>query len=112
MRHLLVIATAKALSIGIDLGTSTSCCAVYRNGAPELVPRRVDGKLLTPSVCVVASDAIRLDEPNTPLNDNEVLVTSWKRAIGLDKEAAWPSGSHQKVTTDDGSKTKITTSAS
>jgi molecular chaperone DnaK (HSP70) len=90
MRHLLVIATAKALSIGIDLGTSTSCCAVYRNGAPELVPRRVDGKLLTPSVCVVSSDAIRLDEPNTALKDNEVLVTSWKRAIGLDKEtAAW-----------------------
>ena len=61
MRHLLaIIATANALSIGIDLGTSTSCCAVYRDGAPELVPRRVDGKLLTPSVCVVASDAIRL----------------------------------------------------
>ena len=90
MRHLLVIATAKALSIGIDLGTSTSCCAVYRNGAPELVPRRVDGKLLTPSVCVVSSDAIRLDEPDTALKDNEVLVTSWKRAIGLDKAtAAW-----------------------
>ena len=82
--------SAKALSIGIDLGTSTSCCAVYRNGAPELVPRRVDGKLLTPSVCVVSSDSIRLDEPDTALNDNEVLVTSWKRAIGLDKAtAAW-----------------------
>ena len=91
MRHLLVIiATANALSIGIDLGTSTSCCAVYRDGAPELVPRRVDGKLLTPSVCVVSEDAIRLNEPDTTLNDNEVLVTSWKRAIGLDEAtAAW-----------------------
>ena len=47
MRHLLaIIATANALSIGIDLGTSTSCCAVFRDGAPELVPRRADGKLL------------------------------------------------------------------
>ena len=91
MRDLLaIIASANALSIGIDLGTSTSCCAVYRNGAPELVPRRVDGKLLTPSVCVVSSDSIRLAEPLTTLNDNEVLVTSWKRAIGLDEAtAAW-----------------------
>ena len=71
MRHLLVIASAKAVSIGIDLGTSTSCCAVYRNGAPELVPRRVDGKLLTPSVCVVSCDAIRLDEPDTALKAHE-----------------------------------------
>ena len=77
MRHLLVIASAKALSIGIDLGTSTSCCAVYRNGAPELVPRRVDGKLLTPSVCVVSCE--ELAEPDPALNDKEVLVTSWKR---------------------------------
>ena len=91
MRHLLaIIATANALSIGIDLGTSTSCCAVFRNGAPELVPRRVDGRLLTPSVCAVSKDAIRLDEPDTVLKENEVLVTSWKRAIGLDQEtAAW-----------------------
>ena len=38
MRHLLaILATANALSIGIDLGTSTSCCAVFRDGAPELV---------------------------------------------------------------------------
>ena len=107
MRHLLVIASAKALSIGIDLGTSTSCCAVYRNGAPELVPRRVDGKLLTPSVCVVSCDAIRLDEPDTALKDNEVLVTSWKRAIGLDEAtAAWrvEEPTKKRLRLDDGSK--------
>ena len=57
MRHLLaIIATANALSIGIDLGTSTSCCAVFRDGAPELVPRRLDGELLTPSVCAGVSN--------------------------------------------------------
>jgi molecular chaperone DnaK (HSP70) len=107
MRHLLVIASAKALSIGIDLGTSTSCCAVYRNGAPELVPRRVDGKLLTPSVCVVSCDSIRIDEPNTPLHENEVLVTSWKRAIGLDEAtAAWrvEEPTKKRLRLDDGAK--------
>ena len=106
MRHLLVIATANALSIGIDLGTSTSCCAVYRNGAPELVPRRVDGKLLTPSVCVVSSDTIHLAEPDTALKDNEVLVTSWKRAIGLDEAtAAWrvEEPTKKRLRLDDGS---------
>ena len=107
MRHLLaIIASAKALSIGIDLGTSTSCCAVFRDGAPELVPRRADGKLLTPSVCAVGTDTIRLVEPNTPLNDDEVLVTSWKRAIGLDKAtAAWrvEEPTKKRLRLDDGS---------
>ena len=108
MRHLLaIIATANALSIGIDLGTSTSCCAVYRDGAPELVPRRVDGKLLTPSVCAVSKDAIRLDEPDTSLKENEVLVTSWKRAIGLDEAtAAWrvEEPTKKRLRLDDGTK--------
>jgi len=107
MRDLLaIIATANALSIGIDLGTSTSCCAVFRDGAPELVPRRVDGRLLTPSVCVVSSDAIRLHE-NEALKDNEVLVTSWKRAIGLDEAtAAWrvEEPTKKRLRLDDGAK--------
>ena len=87
MRDLLaIIASAKALSIGIDLGTSTSCCAVFRDGAPELRAGAASmASFWTPSVCVVASDAIRLHE-NEALKDNEVLVTSWKRAISWTKK--------------------------
>ena len=35
--------------VGIDLGTTNSLVAVWRNGAPELVPNALDS-LLTPSV--------------------------------------------------------------
>ena len=44
---------------------------------------------------------------NTALNDNEVLVTSWKRAIGLDKAtAAWrvEEPTKKRLRLDDGSK--------
>ena len=89
MRSLLAIATAaNALSIGIDLGTSTSCCAIWRDGAPELVPRRADGQVLTPSVCVVGATAVRLATPDEILNEDEAVVTSWKRSIGLDAATA------------------------
>lgn len=45
---------ARALSVGIDLGTSTSAVAYLKpDGTAALVPRRVDGKRLTPSVVIV-----------------------------------------------------------
>lgn len=83
---------ARALSVGIDLGTSTSCCAyVSGDGAPALIPRRLDGGKLTQSVAIVdASGAARLRAPDEAPAPQEATVTSWKRAIGLDRAtAAW-----------------------
>ena len=88
------------------MGAAASLQEAAETDLPALVPRRVDGKLLTPSVCVVSSDSIRLAEPDPALSDNEVLVTSWKRAIGLDKEtAAWrvEEPTKKRLRLDDGS---------
>lgn len=41
--------------VGIDLGTTNSLCAVFRNGAPELIPNAL-GQTLTPSVVGVTAD--------------------------------------------------------
>lgn len=40
--------------IGIDLGTTNSACAIWRDGKPRLIPNRLD-QLLTPSVVGVDS---------------------------------------------------------
>jgi hypothetical protein len=41
--------------IGIDLGTTNSLCAVFRDGQPTLIPNSV-GSLLTPSVVGLLAD--------------------------------------------------------
>lgn len=41
--------------LGIDLGTTNSLGAVYRNGKVELIPNRF-GSFLTPSVVSVTED--------------------------------------------------------
>ena len=86
MRHLFIVsATANALSIGIDLGTSTSCCAVYCNGAPEF---RAKTRRRQAPHAVGLRRLLRLYKTRHSRRDterNEALVTS-QRAIGLDKE--------------------------
>ena len=42
-------------TVGIDLGTTHSLCAVFRSGAPELIPN-AHGEVLTPSVVGVLDD--------------------------------------------------------
>jgi molecular chaperone HscC len=43
--------------IGIDLGTTNSAAAIWRDGAPELIPNRL-GHVLTPSAVSVDGDAV------------------------------------------------------
>ncbi|MCN8924727.1 Hsp70 family protein [Escherichia coli] len=45
--------------IGIDLGTTNSLAAVWRNGQSELIPNAL-GKFLTPSVVCVDEDGMVL----------------------------------------------------
>eukprot|EP00629_Pelagomonadales_sp_RCC1024_P003930 CAMPEP_0119279702 /NCGR_PEP_ID=MMETSP1329-20130426/21321_1 /TAXON_ID=114041 /ORGANISM="Genus nov. species nov., Strain RCC1024" /LENGTH=272 /DNA_ID=CAMNT_0007280259 /DNA_START=94 /DNA_END=908 /DNA_ORIENTATION=- len=98
-----------ALSIGIDLGTSNSCCAVVRpDRSIEMVPRRADGKLLTPSVVMADAEAnVRLVAPDAQPREGEARIVEWKRAIGLDADqAAWhvQETTKQKLRLDDGAR--------
>jgi molecular chaperone HscC len=76
--------------IGIDLGTTNSLVAVWRDGAPVLIPNAL-GQVLTPSV-------VSLDEPGNLLvgvSARERLVShpdrtaaAFKRWMGTDREIA------------------------
>lgn len=73
--------------VGIDLGTTNSLIAVYRNGAPELIPNRL-GKFLTPSVIGIDEDgSLMVGEAAKeygilhPLNTAKVF----KRSMGTEK---------------------------
>ena len=70
--------------IGIDLGTTNSAVAIWRDGRPELIPNAL-GEQLTPSAISMASDgttyvgAAALDRLTThPME----TVTSFKRMMG------------------------------
>ncbi len=75
--------------IGIDLGTTNSAVAIWRDGKPELVPNAL-GALLTPSAVSVAKSgeshvgAAALDRLATHTADT---ATSFKRLIGTDRKA-------------------------
>ena len=76
-----------AALIGIDLGTTNSLCAVFRDGQPVLIPNSV-GQLLTPSVVGLvdgerivvgaAAKELRVTQP-------ERCVSCFKRWMGSDK---------------------------
>ncbi len=72
--------------IGIDLGTTNSAAAIWRHGAPELIPNSL-GDFLTPSAVSIADDgsllvglAARYRQPTHP----KVTATAFKRYMGTD----------------------------
>ncbi|TWT41434.1 Hsp70 family protein [Botrimarina hoheduenensis] len=74
--------------LGIDLGTTNSLCAVFRNGKPELVPN-VHGDAMTPSVVgVLPSGAILVGAAA-----KELAVTQPDRVVSCFKR--WMGSSHQ-----------------
>ena len=74
--------------IGIDLGTTNSLCAVFREGKPELVPNAV-GEFLTPSVVGVLDDGqivVGNAAAEFRVTSPERTVSCFKRWIGTGHE--------------------------
>lgn len=79
-----------AALIGIDLGTTNSLCAVFRDGQPVLIPNSV-GQLLTPSVVgLVDGDRIVVGAAAKELRVTQPdrCVSCFKRWMGSDKSIA------------------------
>ena len=55
--------------IGIDLGTSTSCVAIYRNGKPETIPNE-QGNRISPSIVAFDKTLLVGDKAKTFLYKN------------------------------------------
>lgn len=78
--------------IGIDLGTTNSLGAVYRDGKVELIPNRF-GSYLTPSVVSVMEDGnVVVGEiaRERLVTDPEATAASFKKDMGLDRK--WKMG--------------------
>ncbi len=65
--------------IGIDLGTTYSCIAIWRNGKTEVVPNEF-GERTTPSVISFDNNEILIG--NATKNKNENIIYDAKRLIG------------------------------
>lgn len=75
-------------SIGIDLGTTNSLVAVWRNGASVLIPN-VFGEFLTPSVISLDEDGqilVGKIAKERLITHPERTTSSFKRFMGTDKE--------------------------
>ena len=76
------------MMIGIDLGTTNSLAACFRNGAAEIIPNRL-GKHLTPSVVSVDADGtVYVGETAKERGMLHPLETArvFKRSMGTEKE--------------------------
>jgi molecular chaperone HscC len=76
-----------AYAIGIDLGTTNSLVAVYKDGASKLVPNAL-GSYLTPSVVSVEGDGTVLvgrAAKNRQITHPQATVHAFKRYMGSDK---------------------------
>lgn len=73
--------------IGIDLGTTNSLAAVWRNGQSELIPNAL-GKFLTPSVVCVDEDGMVLTGEaarDLQLIKPQNCAANFKRMMGTSK---------------------------
>ncbi|MEP9402505.1 Hsp70 family protein [Sphingomonas silueang] len=70
--------------VGIDLGTTNSACAIWRDDAPVMVPNAL-GEFLTPSAVSIGDDGAVLvgrAARDRMATDPDRTVTSFKRRIG------------------------------
>lgn len=72
--------------VGIDLGTTNSACAIYRNGAVEMVPNSL-GHFLTPSAVSVDGDKVLtgLAARERRATHPDRTVTAFKRFMGTQR---------------------------
>ena len=67
------------LVVGIDLGTTNSCVAVYRNNNVEIIENKSTGYRVTPSVVSFSNEGLLVGKPSR-ITENTVLEA--KRLIG------------------------------
>ena len=70
--------------VGIDLGTTNSAIAVWKDGEPQLIPNSL-GHLLTPSAISIDKDGtitVGLGARERQANDPDNTVTAFKRYMG------------------------------
>lgn len=71
--------------IGIDLGTTNSCCAVLEAGAPVVIPNP-EGNRTTPSVVSFKNERIVGDAAKRQALTNKNTISSVKRLMGSGKK--------------------------
>jgi molecular chaperone HscC len=75
------------LHFGIDLGTTNSLIAVFRDGKPELIPNAL-GQVLTPSVVAIRDGQLVVGEAarGIAISDPVNAASLFKRAMGTDRD--------------------------
>ncbi len=86
--------------IGIDLGTTNSCVAVYEGGEAKIIPNS-EGKNTTPSVVAFTDKGeILVGDPakRQAITNPEKTISSIKRIMGLMMDEETAKEAHDKVT--------------
>ena len=86
--------------IGIDLGTTNSCVAVYENGEAKIIPNK-EGKNTTPSIVAFTDKGeVLIGDPakRQAVTNPEKTLYSIKRIMGLMMNEGNAKSAHDKVT--------------
>jgi len=86
--------------IGIDLGTTNSCVAVYEGGEAKVIPN-AEGKNTTPSVVAFTDKGdVLIGDPakRQAITNPEKTISSIKRIMGLMMDEENAKAAHDKVT--------------